>query len=323
MATPTIVRILRPRSIFSFISLRSAAEWITMTLLVNKVTGLYGILALFTGYSLNPLQLSLYVYSLIVLGIAAYLTPAIRRNDKPLRVLTLAWLYVLDTIINSVYTGLFSASYFLILAQHLQGNEHAPQAGGNAVSGPGAGTMNDTAGFTDPEHPDVSEVEVVAKPATGSIAGQEAVAYGSTHGSLGSAVFQSGSVASITVLSTLWLVRVYMCLIMLSYARTAVRGYIAKTSDTYAQSDEPGLAENPFRVGREEGQGWRGNLGRALLSFPTKRYWLGRDEAEEEWIRNTQGRFGNRLRIKVPEAGVGERERRARRGTGPPPKVES
>ncbi|KAH0156018.1 hypothetical protein KCU82_g10453, partial [Aureobasidium melanogenum] len=81
------------------------------------------------------------------------------------------------------------------------------------------------------------------------------------------------------------------------------------------------LAENPFREGREEGEGWKGRLGRIMTSVG-KRYWLGKDD-EDEWVRGTGERFTNkkRLNIRVPEPGVGERERRARSGTGPPPMV--
>lgn len=56
--------------------------------------------------------------------------------------------------------------------------------------------------------------------------------------------------------------------------------------------------------------------------FPTKRFWLGRVESEEEWVKATSGQFesgrGTGLKPKVPENGVGERARRARSGTGPP-----
>lgn len=109
----------------------------------------------------------------------------------------------------------------------------------------------------------------------------------------------------------------------MSHARSVLRGYIASTSTSYSQSDDPALAENPFRPEREEGAGWKGALGRFMLRFPTKRYWLGKDESEDEWVRATSGRFesgkGTGLRLNLPERGLGERERRARSGTGPPP----
>jgi hypothetical protein len=131
--------------------------------------------------------------------------------------------------------------------------------------------------------------------------------------------------ASLTVLGVLWIMRFYFCILIMSYARSVLRQYVATTSTNYSQEGDPTLAENPFRADRAEGSGWKGKLGRLMLRFPTKRYWLGRDESEDEWVRATSGRFesgrGSGLRIKVPEHGVGERERRARSGTGPPPPI--
>lgn len=307
----------RPRSLFHLISLHTATEFLTFTLAINKVTGLYGILALFTGYTLNPLQLSHYIYSLLVLFLAAYLSQAIRQRDGDgaLKVVGLAWVYVLDTVINSVYTSLFGAGWFLLLAQHL--NETTPVAGGKI---PGGSMMNDTAGFTDPEHI-VSEVNVIAAPASGVMSGQDAVAYGTNTGApLGGVIFERGSIATLTLLALFCVIRVYLCIIVLSFARSTLRQYIANSSTSYSQTDDPTMAENPFRTGREEGTGWRGKLGRFMLKFPSKRYWLGKDESEDEWVRATSGRFesGRGLSIKVPHNALGERERRARSGTGPP-----
>lgn len=310
-----------PQSFLHLISLRTATEFITLALLVNKVTGLYGILAIFTGYELNPLQLSHYIYSLVVLVLVTWLAPAIKKTDQPLKNVALAWVYVLDSVINSVYTALFGAGWFLVLAQNL--NTTIP-VGGDVLKSPGAGTIEDTSGFTNPKY-NATQVDVVAQPGPGLLDGQKAVAYHSESGSLGHVIFQSGSIASLTVLGMLWIIRVYFCIIIMSHARSVLRQYIASTSTTYSQQDDATLAENPFRVEREEGAGWKGKLGRLMLRFPTKRYWLGRDESQDEWTRATSGKFesgrGNGLRIKVPEAGLGERERRARSGTGPPPPI--
>ena len=302
------------QSFLHIISLRTATELIILSLLFNKVSGLYGILALFTGYELNPLQLSHYIYSLIVLFLVCWLAQSIRKPSQPLHNLALAWVFVIDSVVNSVYTTLFGTGWFIVLARNLgkQVPAHLPM---------GEGTIDDTAGFTSPEH-NATRVDVIAEPGPGVLDGQTAVAYGTQYGNLGAAVFQSGSMASLTVIGLLWIARVYFCLVVMSYARTMVRQYIANTSTGYSASEDPTLAENPFRAGREEGAGWKGKLGRSMLRFPTKRYWLGRDESEDEWVRATSGRFesgrGTGLRIKVPEQGVGERERRARSGTGPP-----
>lgn len=304
-----------PQSVLGFISLRSATELIFLTILFNKVTGLYGILAVFTGYDLNALQLSHYIYSLVILGLVAWLFSAIRKPEQPLKVLGLAFILILDSVINAIYTGLFGAGWFIVLAQHLNEGKINDTA-------PGTGTIDDTSGFTSPEH-NVTNVEIVVEPDTESLVGQKGTAYGEQSVTFSSAVFESGSMASITVISLLWIIRVYFCLVVLSYARGVVRSYVLTTSSGYTHTDDPNMAENPFREGREEGEGWKGKVGRTMLQFPTKKYWLGREESEgeNEWVRSTSGRFSGRkdLRIKVPEPGVGERERRARSGTGPPP----
>lgn len=264
----------------------------------------------------------MYIYSIIVLGIVCYLGPSIRRQS-PLQNLALAYIYIIDSVINAAYTVLFALGWFILLGQHI--NDQVP--GTNA---PGGKMMNDTAGFTDPEH-GVSEVEVIATPAAGVMPAQDAVAIGknagSTNAALGNAFFQSGSIASITVISILWLIRLYFCLIVLAYARRVLRQYILTTSSRTTDfgltggSDSAEYAENPFRVGREEGEGWKGKLGRIMTVVP-KRYWLGKDDAaDEEWVRGAGERFSTRTALKIPRPGVGERERRARSGTGPPPPI--
>lgn len=298
---------------------------------INKVTGLYGILALFTGYDLNGLQLSHYIYSLVVFGLILYLMPSIRRPDQPLRNVALAYVYVIDTIVNGIYTTLFSMGWFLLLSQHLEepGKDN-PLNGSHNVGG--ASTMGDTAGFTHPEH-NVTEVNVIAKPGSGILPGQEAVVFGAGSGpaAIGGAVLQSDSMTSIALLALFTVVRVYFCLVVMSYARSMLRQYVAQASSSspqYSSSEtaDATMAPSPFALDRQEGAGWTGKLGRAMLRLPSKRYWLGREETDNqsEWERATSGRFesgrngGKPLRIKVPETGVGERERRARSGTGPP-----
>lgn len=295
------------------ISLKTATELITLTLLINKVSGFYGILALLTGYHLSPLQLSMYFYSLLVLVLVCYLAPHIKRQS-PLQCLALAWIYLLDSLINAAYTALFGASWFILLARHL-GDSDTPADS----SAPGGKMMNDTAGFTTPEA-DVTHVDVVATPAAGALPGQDAVAVGISGdaSTLGNAVFQSGSFASISVIAALWTVRIYFCLIVMAYARGVLRQHILMTStDSYGAESSTEMAENPFREGREEGEGWKGKLGRVMVRVG-RGYWLGKESVDEEWIRGAGDRF-KRLAIQVPPPGVGERERRARSGTGPPP----
>jgi hypothetical protein len=306
--------------------LRTAAEFITFTLLINRITGLYGILALFTGYHLNALQLSSYIYSLVVLVLVAWLAPAIRNPRDPLRNLALAWLYVIDTIVNTIYTVLFALGWFVLLAQHL--NDGVPVSSG-VSSAIGKGMMEDVAGFTDPKVPGAAVVEVVASPAEGAFTGQDAVAYAApavpgtssltAPGSLREVVMQPDSLTSVILLVIFGLLRLYFCLVVMSYARSILRGYIVSTSvangGDYSDTSDASMAENPFRKGREEAS----LLGRIMISLPTRRYWLGRDEypaaSQSDWERSTSGKFQvaamKELKVKIPNQ-LG----RTRSGTG-------
>ena len=302
-------------------SLKTATEFINFTLMINKVTGFYGILALLTGYHLNPLQLSHYIYSVGVLVLIVWLAPSVGNTQAPLKNLAAAWVYVLDTAINGGYTALFSAGWFFLMAEHM----NDPIQTGSAENLTGKGTMADTAGFTDPEF-NATSVQIVAEPAPGVLSGQKAIAYGMNRGAFSNALSESDSLTSISLIGLLILVRVYFCIVVMAHARSVLRQYIATTAaDTasgYSDASDPTLAESPFRSGREKGMGWQGTLGRLMVRFPTSQYWLGRDDRERgDWERAANGRVdaGTRpLNIKVPGHGVGERERRARSGTGPP-----
>ncbi len=295
--------------------LSTGATLITLSLLINKLAGLYGILALLTGYHLSPLQLSMYVYSLFALVTTAYLSRHIR-TQSPLHCLALAWFYVLDSIINAVYTAVFAMTWFLVLMQH--------NAGQGSKKGP-AGTMDDTSGFTSPEF-NVSSVEAVPG-ATGQDAVSDSVpastpAGADGNGSLQQAVLSTESMNSIGIIIALWTIRAYFCIIMLGWARMVIRQHIANTgskSTSYSTaSTSANFAENPFDISKPEGEGWRGKFGRFLVSIGPK-YWLGRDE-DDSWMYNMRFRKApdNAVALNKIEAGPAERERRRRSGTGPP-----
>lgn len=284
-------------------SLRTGAEIIAFLQLINKVSGLYGILALLTGAPLSPLQFTMYLYSLFALVATTYLYPHIRLGS-PLRCLALAHLYAIDSVINAMYTAAFGVAWFYVLAANP--NEE--------MTVPGAPGINQTAGFTNPKY-NVSSVEVLAEPAGGLKPGQDAIAVGKP-GSLSSAVFQSGSFMSIALICLFWTLRTYFVFVMLAFARQTLRHHIATTSTAGWNTGEDStnnMAENPFAEGREEGAGWQGKLGRVMLGF-APRYWLGADE-DGEWMRGLGGKFRKSLQEPV---GVMERERRRRSGTGPP-----
>ncbi|KAH7171489.1 Inositolphosphorylceramide synthase subunit Kei1-domain-containing protein [Dactylonectria macrodidyma] len=93
------------------ISLQTGTEVISLALVFNKVTGVYGLLAILTGYQLSLLQLSTYVYSIGILVVLASLIPHIRKQS-PFECLALAWMYIIDTAINGLYAAAFGLDWY-------------------------------------------------------------------------------------------------------------------------------------------------------------------------------------------------------------------
>ena len=184
--------------------------------------------------------------------------------------------------------------------------------------------VNDTAGFTSPKY-NVSQVDVVASPAPGLAVGQDAVIIGSSAAttSVGSSAgpsfshgfMQPESLFSAIVIVTLWIVRLYLTFIVLSYARFVLRQNMVSVSRTYnipsTSNDNKAYMENPFASHLPAGFGWKGKLGRAMVTVG-KSYWLGRDDGDE-WMTVQNGSSRGRKQ----ESGPVERERRRRSGTGP------
>lgn len=298
-------------------SLRTGAEIITYLQIINKVSGVYGLLAIITGASIDGFQLSMYIYSTLALFATCFLYRHIRLQS-PFETVLLAHLYALDSVVNALYTAFFGIAWFYTLASHPDESNLPGQQG-----------MKDTAGFTSPKH-NVSAVDVVASPTEGLTGGQNAIAGGVPQdgvpglgAGLGSAIFQSSSIMSITLISGFWALRVYFVFVMLAFARQCLRSHIAShaatagwaSSNNTMQTTAADLAENPFQEGKQQGDGWKGKLGRVMLSGAPK-YWLGAD-AENEWQASVGGKFRKNTQLEQP-VGFSERERRRRSGTGPP-----
>lgn len=298
-------------------SLRTGTELSTLTLLLNKVSGLYGLLALLTGVHLSGLQLSMYIYSLFALVLVIILSPYIR-TQSPFECVALATFFAWDTFVNALYTTAFAITWFLIQSQDGAEVPGAGLAGGK--------TMNEAAGFTSPEY-NVSHVEVLVGPDQG-IPGEhdEAVTAGHPFVTTRSVngVLQSESVSSIVVICALWAARVYLVLVVMSYARLVLRRHIMATAERnvklHAGSRDRGMLEDPFATHLPEGKGWKGRLGRSMVNVG-RRYWLGIEEEDDAWmsqgVGGGVGREEGRLLAGSPvEApGVAERERRRRSGT--------
>lgn len=296
------LRIPRPETFLYVMSLQTGASLITLSLLLNKISGLYGLLALLTGYHLSPVQLSMYLYSLIALAITVLLFPHIRKQS-PLQCLALAWLYVLDSAINAAYTAAFGVTWFLVIAQHTDSDN-------TKASGPGSDTMGQTAGFTG------SEYDTTQSAARGERSADQ----------LGNAVTQPESFESILFICALWSIRLYFVFVMLAFARHTLRLYIAmprhtqlpthsRNTSAASMASVADIDREPFSPYSPDGQGWQGKLGRLMIGVG-RNYWLG-DEDDGTWV-NMSHRFHTRGEPTAGPPGPIERERRRRSGTGPP-----
>lgn len=290
---------------------------ISFSILFNKVTGFYGLLAILTGYHLDAIQLSMYLYSLGALILTGLLMPHIRKQS-PLECLTLAWFYMFDTLINVLYTAAFAGTFFVTMsAAH-------PEIEGSVPGGaPGSGTMGETAGFTSPEF-DVSKVDVAAVGATFP-GGQDAVAVGtaavasaaSGNPSVGHGVSLAEGMPSLVIIIFLTLIRVYFVLVMMAYARQVIRQHMetAQSTRTHLHTDGTADGETPFEQNMAQGKGWRGKLGRTLVKLGNG-YFVG-GPIDDEWAKGLSNRFKTTGPTRR-EQDTFERERRARSGTGPP-----
>ncbi|KAI3114972.1 hypothetical protein CBS147333_1369 [Penicillium roqueforti] len=302
------LRIPRPESFFYLMSLETGASLITLSLLLNKISGLYGLLALLTGYHLSPVQLSMYLWSLIALGLASLLFPHIRKQS-PLQCLALTYLYVFDSLINAAYTAAFGVTWFLVVSQHYDS--------GNAA-GPGGETIAETAGFTSPKY-DAAYVEIQnTKEGNNFIAHPPRSAE-----DFSNVVLQPESLPSIIFICLLWMIRVYFVLVMLAFARQALRLWVAVPRHTQLPTHSRNVSvasvadidREPFSPYSPDGQGWEGKLGRVMISIGHS-YWLGEEE-DGNWLSGINHKFRNRSgNTELP--GALERERRRRSGTGPP-----
>lgn len=291
-------------------SLETGASLITLSLLLNKISGLYGLLALLTGYHLSPVQLSMYLYSLLVLGLVTLLFPHIRKQS-PLQCLALAWLYALDSLINAAYTAAFGVTWFMVVSQTYDNG---------TASGPGSETIEQTAGFTSPKY-DSSYTEMTSGESGGSFSFTQSYQRGSD--GLSNAVSQPESFQSIVFIALLWAIRAYFVFVMLAFARQTVRLYIAVPrhaqlpthSRNTSVASVADIDREPFSSFSPDGQGWQGKLGRAMISL-NRNYFVGEEE-EINWMAHMGRKFRNRG--ENPELpGPLERERRRRSGTGPP-----
>lgn len=253
------------QSCLGMMPLSTATEFIAVSLIFNKLTGVYGVLALFTGYALSPTQISQYLLSLLTLIALFCVLPHIRKGT-PFPNLAFAWIYVADTLLSIGYTAVFAITWCLTTLDD------------QAVV-PATDAEEESNGNYDKTNSD--ENDQVAHYAA-SMATRE-------------------TVTSLVLVALLDLVRIYFCFVVLAYARRTVRNYIhgqyASVSsgpddvdDDTTAAEDGDMDKDIFAVGGKLGDGWRGKMGRVMVSVG-RGYWLGRKE-DEEWARSLGSKFG-------------------------------
>ncbi|KAK9323490.1 Inositolphosphorylceramide synthase subunit Kei1-domain-containing protein [Lipomyces orientalis] len=103
-----------PRHYFlGFIPLAAGAELITVFGVVNKASGIYGLLSIFTGHPITAAQLVLNVISLLLLPVFLYALHSVRRQQA-LPVVAFSYIYFLDMLANLAFTIYFSVTWFRV-----------------------------------------------------------------------------------------------------------------------------------------------------------------------------------------------------------------
>jgi len=98
-------------SFLGFLDLKTGVQISLLFALLNKVAGVYGIVALVTGAGGTLAQLSLYVYSVAALVALIWGMRAVNEED-PKRTLYFAHLFFSDHILNTVWTVYFAVQWW-------------------------------------------------------------------------------------------------------------------------------------------------------------------------------------------------------------------
>lgn len=192
-------------------SLKTGAELICIFTVFNKASGLYGLLALLTGAPISSWQLSMYLYSVLAAFVIGFSLRYIQHPETSgLEILSFAWFFLLDTLINLGYTALFATSWFLVLSQ-------------SSSPGKAADAISDSAGFTSPKHT-VSSVIVSPTQVPGHAPGTGLMGVpADSVPALGESVLHPEQIPSLLALIAILLVKAYFILIVFSFARQVVR----------------------------------------------------------------------------------------------------
>ncbi|KAG9290481.1 hypothetical protein G9A89_002456 [Geosiphon pyriformis] len=109
---------IQVRSFCGFINLKAGVYLITITALLNKISGFYGVLLLFYGGGV--ISVISYIYSILTAAVFGYSLYGISKDDQEI-ILFYSQFYWVDLAINTIFTLVFACHWYFV-------NDHAPLA---------------------------------------------------------------------------------------------------------------------------------------------------------------------------------------------------
>ncbi|KAF8268697.1 Inositolphosphorylceramide synthase subunit Kei1-domain-containing protein [Lactarius quietus] len=119
---------LRPRpfsSVLGFLDLKTGVTVVVLFAVLNKVAGVYGLMAMLTGAGGNAAQLTLYLYSIVGLAGLAWGMRTIN-DENPKHMLYFAHVFFADHILNTAWTVYFAVHWWLHTPHDGRRNANSP-----------------------------------------------------------------------------------------------------------------------------------------------------------------------------------------------------
>ncbi|KAG1815436.1 Inositolphosphorylceramide synthase subunit Kei1-domain-containing protein [Suillus variegatus] len=109
--------------------LKTGVTVVLLFALLNKVAGVYGLIAVMTGANSNFAQLSLYIYSVLGLVALSWGLKSVK-DENPQHTLYFAYFFFLDHIFSTIWTVFFSIIWWTYTSHDGQqiSNSHAQEA---------------------------------------------------------------------------------------------------------------------------------------------------------------------------------------------------
>ncbi|KAI9444485.1 Inositolphosphorylceramide synthase subunit Kei1-domain-containing protein [Lactarius indigo] len=124
----TLKQELRPRpfnSVLGFLDLKTGVTVVVLFAVLNKVAGVYGLIAMLTGAGGNAAQLTLYIYSVLALAGLAWGLRTIN-DENPKHMLYFAHVFFADHILNTAWTVYFAVNWWLYTPHDGRRNANSP-----------------------------------------------------------------------------------------------------------------------------------------------------------------------------------------------------